>query len=43
MLGEENTRQAKANDSYYLLLQVKEPIVIVEQMANRQTKNDDPK
>ena len=43
VLGEENTRQAKANDSYYLLLHVKEPIVIVEQMANRQTKNDDPK
>lgn len=43
VLGEENTRQAKANDSYYLLLHVKELIVIVEQMANRQTKNDDPK
>lgn len=43
VLGEENTRQAKANDSHYLLLHVKEPIVIVEQMANRQTKNDDPK
>ena len=43
VLGEENTRQAKANDSYYLLLHVKELIVIVEQMANRQTKNDHPK
>ena len=30
MLGEKNTRQAKANDSYYLLLHVKSPIVIVE-------------
>ena len=27
---EENTRKAKANDSYYLLLHVKQPIVIVE-------------
>lgn len=30
VLGEENRRQAKANDSYYLLLHVKEPMVIVE-------------
>lgn len=30
VLGEKNTRFAKANDSYYLLLHVKEPIVIVE-------------
>ena len=30
VLGEKNTRQAKANDSYYLLLNVKSPIVIVE-------------
>nr|WP_278321080.1 N-acetylmuramoyl-L-alanine amidase [Lachnoclostridium edouardi] len=30
VLGEKNTRVAKANDSYYLLLHVKEPIVIVE-------------
>lgn len=30
VLGEKNTRQAKANDSYYLLLHVKSPIVIVE-------------
>lgn len=30
VLGEENTRAAKANDSYYLLLHVKEPIIIVE-------------
>lgn len=30
VLGERNTRQAKANDSYYLLLHVREPIVIVE-------------
>lgn len=30
VLGEENTRLAKSNDSYYLLLHVKEPIVIVE-------------
>ena len=30
MLGEENTRLAKSNDTYYLLLHVKEPIVIVE-------------
>lgn len=38
VLGEENTRQAKANDSYYLLLHVKEPIVIVECgfLSNRQ-------
>lgn len=28
--GDENTRAAKANDSYYLLLHVKSPIVIVE-------------
>ena len=30
MLGEANRRQAKANDNYYLLLHVKQPIVIVE-------------
>ena len=30
VLGEENTRLVKSNDSYYLLLHVKEPIVIVE-------------
>ena len=30
VLGEKNTRQAKANDSYYMLLHVKQPIVIVE-------------
>ncbi len=30
VLGENNTRQAKANDNYYLLLHVKKPIVIVE-------------
>lgn len=30
VLGAENRRQAKANGSYYLLLHVKEPIVIVE-------------
>lgn len=30
VLGEKNTRQAKANDSYYLLLHVKCPIVITE-------------
>lgn len=30
VLGEKNTRAAKANDSYYLLLHVKEPIIIVE-------------
>ncbi len=30
VLSEENTRTAKANDSYYLLLHVKSPIVIVE-------------
>lgn len=30
VLGDSNTRSAKANDSYYLLLHVKEPIVIVE-------------
>ena len=30
VLGEKNTRKAKANDSYYLLLHVKQPIVIVE-------------
>lgn len=30
VLGEKNTRQAKANDNYYLLLHVKCPIVIVE-------------
>ncbi len=29
-LGDENTRSAKSNDSYYLLLHVKSPIVIVE-------------
>lgn len=30
VLGENNRRMAKANDSYYLLLHVKKPIVIVE-------------
>lgn len=30
VLGERNTRQAKPNGSYYLLLHVKSPIVIVE-------------
>lgn len=30
VLGEQNTRLAKANDNYYLLLHVKCPIVIVE-------------
>ncbi len=30
VLGEANTRTARANDSYYLLLHVKSPIVIVE-------------
>lgn len=30
VLGEKNTRQARANGSYYLLLHVKKPIVIVE-------------
>ena len=30
VLGEANRRQAKANDNYYLLLHVKQPIVIVE-------------
>ena len=30
VLGEKNTRVAKANDTYYLLLHVKSPIVIVE-------------
>ena len=30
VLGEANKRMAKANDNYYLLLHVKEPIVIVE-------------
>lgn len=30
VLGEKNRRKAKANDNYYLLLHVKEPIVIVE-------------
>lgn len=30
VLGEDNVRQAKANDSYYLLLHVKQPIVIAE-------------
>lgn len=30
VLGEKNTRKAKANDSYYLLLHVKSPGVIVE-------------
>ena len=30
VLGEANRRGAKANDNYYLLLHVKEPIVIVE-------------
>ena len=30
VLGEKNTRQAKSNGNYYLLLHVKQPIVIVE-------------
>lgn len=30
VLGEENTRQAKANDQYYLLLHTSCPVVIVE-------------
>ena len=30
VLGDSNKRQAKANDNYYLLLHVKEPIVIAE-------------
>lgn len=30
VLGEQNRRLAKANDNYYLLLHVKQPIVIVE-------------
>lgn len=30
VLGEDNKRLAKANDNYYLLLHVKEPIVIVD-------------
>lgn len=30
VLGDKNTRVAKANDNYYLLLHVKQPIVIVE-------------
>ena len=30
VLGEKNTRLAKSNDNYYLLLHVKSPIVIVE-------------
>ena len=30
VLEDKNTRKAKANDSYYLLLHVKQPIVIVE-------------
>lgn len=30
VLGKENRRQAKPNENYYLLLHVKEPIVIVE-------------
>ncbi len=30
VLGSQNKRKAKANDSYYLLLHVKQPIVIVE-------------
>lgn len=30
VLGEKNTRQAKPNGNYYLLLHVKQPIVIVE-------------
>lgn len=30
VLGADNRRMAKANDNYYLLLHVKEPIVIVE-------------
>ncbi len=30
VLGDENTRSVKSNDSYYLLLHVKSPIVIVE-------------
>ena len=30
VLGDANKRMAKANDNYYLLLHVKQPIVIVE-------------
>lgn len=30
MLGDENTRQAKANDTYYLLRRTKVPTIIVE-------------
>ena len=30
VLGDKNTRVAKANDNYFLLLHVKTPIVIVE-------------
>lgn len=30
VLGDQNTRKAKANDNYYLLLHVKSPIVITE-------------
>ena len=30
VLGDANKRQAKANDNYYLLLHVKEPIIIAE-------------
>ncbi len=38
VLGDKNRRVAKANDNYYLLLHVKEPIVIVECgfLSNRQ-------
>ena len=38
VLGENNRRKAKANDSYYLLLHVRKPIVIVECgfLSNRQ-------
>ena len=37
VLGDANKRQAKANDNYYLLLHVKEPIVIAESgfLSNR--------
>ena len=38
VLGDANKRQAKANDNYYLLLHVKEPIVIAERgfLSNRE-------
>lgn len=46
VLGEANRRLAKANDNYYLLLHVKEPIVIVECgfLSNREEakKLEDP-